>query len=186
MGSEYTFLHDLDDAYVYDDLSARIEKSDIHNFAVQYDASDAQAAVDLSSANVQTLLDERDACKSLWLNLWGWGFDHGQIIMQIAKHYDVSPRLAHVLCPGAGQSAKPPPKVSPQTKNILQKSAFDQAVRLEEAGSSHSLQESELTDTQEPASTEFANIINALWHFCTVDFGPRYGVHWLECIVLPA
>jgi len=52
MGNEHTFLHDLDVAYVYNDLSARLQKSDTHNFAVQYDASDAQAAVNVSSANV--------------------------------------------------------------------------------------------------------------------------------------
>ena len=100
----------------------------------------------------------------------------------MAKHYEISPRLAHFLCPRKTQPGATV-TLSPQSKND---SSFEEAKRLEEAESSTSSEDVFTQQTTKPQLGCFTDIVNALWHFCTVDFGRRYlCIGWNALFFLP-
>ena len=88
-----------------------------------------------------------DEFPCLWLNLCGWTPKQESITQKIAKQYQLSPRLAHFMCPWSNSVTQAPPSSTASTLP------------------------SDLKSTQ---TFSFANTFNAVWHFCTVDFGRHY------------
>lgn len=186
MEHKHDFLQDFDDSKIFHDVSGSLESAQVHNFAIQFDAQAALGSLNLDANQVQRLLDSRNegATKSscLWINLWGWNEDHEDIIKRVAKYYQLSPRLAHFLCPGGSRSA---PGSTPKP-NRKKDATFEEAKRLEEANSSNSSELAAMEQAPEPQIGSFTDIVNALWHFCTVDFGRRYlCIGWNALFFLP-
>ena len=186
MEAKHTFLQDLDSSKNFRDLSRSLETAEVNNFAAYFNAQTACSSVNVRPDQAQQLLDTRaqdDAKTScLWINLWGWAEDHERIIQKVAKHYDLSPRLAHFLCPRKAPSGVKS-TVPPNSKND---SSFEEAKRLEEADSSNSSENVLAEQTTHPQLGGFTDIVNALWHFCTVDFGRRYlCIGWNALFFLP-
>jgi Mg2+ and Co2+ transporter CorA len=187
METEHTFMQDLDNKDVFRDLSANLESPEVHNFVAQFDAQRALSSLNLTADQAQRLLDSRGqgetSTSCLWINLWGWNKDHEDIIKKVANHYELSPRLAHFLCPRGNHSATKPAPPPSSTND----STFEEAKRLEAARCSQSSELAPTERTQEIQVDNFTDIVNALWHFCTVDFGRRYlCIGWNALFFLPS
>lgn len=165
MARSFGPLHDLDDPRTFDSYSSLAEQSMCRNFAVQFNASEALSGLNLTVQDVRQLLtsrNQRDKSSCLWLNLWGWTQEHQAMIADIAQQYQLSPRLAHSMCPRSQTNGRPP---SMSFGNSAANGPRPSPI--------------------EPASS-MADIFNAVWHFGTVDFGPRYiCIGWNALFFLP-
>lgn len=171
-------LQNVDQEAAYRKFYADLQLPGTQNFAVQFDADKASCAVDISRKGVQDLLESRrhdpdNQKPCLWINLWGWGSEHQAIVKLVADHYDVSPRLAHVICPTPSQK-----KQIEQASMFADKGTnFQHADAAEKASLSSPASGRKSLDTARTKRTmpkSIADIANDLWHFCTVDFGRRY------------
>lgn len=177
-------LHDIDIQADFDACFANLEDPSTRNFAVQFDAEHVSCAVNLGKEDIALILDSSTTtsrpCR--WINLWGWDQSHRSTVEFLADRYDVSPRLTHLLCP-----QQPEQRKSGHTHSIemhhdtrpapLPISQIANADDLEKAISS----KSDITnDDSAPGHCDrkhlftVSDIIDELWHFCSVDWGRRY------------
>lgn len=142
---------DLDVQEVFDNFLAQVHKFECRSLAVEFSPSKVLAGVNLTAQAVDNLLIHRDqqgtGLPCLWINLWGWTQEHQAIIARVAKHYDMSPRLAHAMCPRAHSSS---------------------------AASSARVVSSLAPGTGSSALRSMADVFSTVWHFGTVDVGRRY------------
>lgn len=167
-----TIWHNLDDHLQFDACLEHFKADQVRNFAVQFDAGHARCAVDVDQDVVEALLEtDRTGEQSRtthWLNFWSGARD-AAAITSIAKKYGVPPRLASLLHtqrpPKPSQSARAP--CSPRT---------DFASRMRSADIETGVAEVELSPKVAPQSRApgFGDVIDSLWHFCSVDRGPQY------------
>lgn len=188
MADKRQILHGLSTKTTFDDYCSRLQDPTCRDFAVELDAAATSCAVNLSLETVRGLLEARahssdsnTTTPCFWINLWGWSPEHEQMIKEIAKYYHISPRLAQSLCPkpsSVGRLAAVVPKDN-------DRSPFTEAKTLEEAGFT-SDQASMVSTSENDQSASFSDVFNAVWHFCTVDFGRRYMcIGWNALFFLP-
>ena len=171
------FLHNIDDEKAFDLCQSQLGTPDVNNFAIQFDAEAANCALNLSETSLTNVLAQRKDSSSqqcLWLNLWGWSTQHHEVVGLIARHYNVSPRLAHMLCPKL-YTRNP---TSCSSSSIDRKDPSSPAViETEKASSASSDIEAHAATVARPKQkllTSIADVAEDLWHFCTVDYGQRY------------
>ncbi|KAK5717435.1 hypothetical protein LTR17_016122 [Elasticomyces elasticus] len=166
---------DLDDGPSFESCWKRLKSASVQSFAVDFDTSHAHCALDPSQQDIHTLLTRRrhtDGDKEIqetrWFNFWAADRDT-EAIKAIAKHYGVSPRLTGLLCSTQATPAKiPPKKDSLQKPNNVSQNSSD--ADLEKAVG-HPDVRPEKPVTQ---ASGFGDVVDKLWHFCSVDRGPRY------------
>jgi hypothetical protein len=154
----------LDDKSVFAEDLVVIEQSTCGSFAVQFNTETAFSCVEINNETVQTLLRDRGqsqvSATCLWINLWGWSQENQLILAAIARHYELSSRLAHSMCPST----------------LLPRA---------ELGSLDPNGGKPAAKVPRPASS-MADVFEAVWHFGSVDFGHRYiCLGWNALFFLP-
>jgi hypothetical protein len=145
-------FRNLDDKTIFTEDLKVIEQSNCASFAVQFNTDTASSCVKVDHKMVENLVRGRGQIKDpstcLWINLWGWSQENQSILAAIARHYELSPRLAHSMCPSTpAQRAKP---------TLTTLNSGEPAANM-----------------PQPASS-MADVFEAVWHFGSVDFGHRY------------
>jgi hypothetical protein len=187
LGNDNNDLFNIDEEDDFEKSWGQLKDPKTTNFAVIFDAHQSHSRSNLSPDEVSTCLESRkseanNGNQCLWLNLWGWQPEHHEIIKLIAHHYDVSPRLTHVICP-VQQTAQ---AVMLGAQNL---DPAQEKVDLEE----NSTSSSQLDPDPAPVSqkkhrmpSSMADIAEDLWHFNTVDYGQRYVcICWNALFFLP-
>ncbi|EXJ56745.1 hypothetical protein A1O7_07089 [Cladophialophora yegresii CBS 114405] len=179
-------VYDLDEPAAFTACKTVLQQPKTENFVVGFNSAKAQCAVDIDQQEALNWLygESRDESRTLWFNFWASEAQR-PIIEAVAKHYDLSPRLAGLLCP-AMATASEQQGGTPATDSNSGSSGSG-------SGSGSSGPEKSTADVEKgiargqtlqqplkpryPTGLEgmtFSEVVQRLWHFCSVDFGRRY------------
>lgn len=170
---------DLDAASSLALCSKRLRDRETRNFAVTFNTDKAHGAIDLTPQDVESLIHKPTEAEprthsTRWLNFWA-GHKDADSIKAIARRYGLSSRLAAQLC-AARAGPKRPPIVDDEKeyRHKLKDCVTDaHATNSDiESASGHSVTRSQ--SRSEFKSPGFGDIVDNLWHFCSVDRGPDY------------
>lgn len=177
---------DLDDQAAFDRCQKQLDAESTTNFVVYFDDDRASCATNISEANVKHVLYNRHEAdvqnQCLWINLWGWTREHHEIVKAVAREYEVSPRLAHMVCPKPTSNSGAAPSAVPSH------STSDLSDDLEKANIRPTIASTE-GSTKPPgrkAIRGISDIVEDLWHFYSFDIGRRYiSLSWNAVFFVP-
>ncbi|RAQ68185.1 hypothetical protein AFCA_010639 [Aspergillus flavus] len=172
-------FHNIDDEGQFRAYLGYLQDVQTRNFMLDFGNDDAWCAVDLEEEDIATLLRgvKPRFFGTRWINIWS-PEQQKDLIKTITSHYGISERLQGMMC--TDPVARPSQSTSPLTDGLREKN--DE--RLPRVLRKNDLEEAqELKDLSDPAEIQaaasfrgltFAHVTNQIWHFCSVDYGPRY------------
>ncbi|RHZ46669.1 hypothetical protein CDV55_100792 [Aspergillus turcosus] len=175
-------FRDIDDESCFYAYVRRLRDAQTQNFVLDFGNDDAWCAMNLGQEGFGLLLRKpKPKCfGTRWINIWA-PEEQKDAIKEITSYYGVSERLQGMMCtdPVAAPSKPPAPVQSLRASfhRSIDRSHRPRMEDLEEAVSLKNL--SDPDDIQKAASFRgltFAHVTNQIWHFCSVDHGPRWTV----------
>ncbi|KAE8348855.1 hypothetical protein BDV28DRAFT_142567 [Aspergillus coremiiformis] len=172
-------FHDIDDEAHFRAYLGHLQDAKTQNFVLDFGNDDAWCAVDLQEEDIALLLRSAKPrfFGTRWINIWA-PEQQKDLIKTITSYYGVSERLQGMMC--TDPVARPP-----QFTTSFVNSAHDRKIeRSHRASRSNDLEEAHaLKDLADPDEIQaaasfrgltFSHVTNQIWHFCSVDYGPRY------------
>ncbi|KEY82784.1 hypothetical protein BA78_4925 [Aspergillus fumigatus] len=160
-------FRDIDEESCFNAYNSRLRDSQTQNFVLDFGNEDAWCAMNLSHEDFSLL------------NQIALGLGGCELLSEITSYYGVSERLQGMMCT---DPVTAPPKAPAPVQSLrasfhrsIDRSHRPRMEDLEEAVSLKFL--SDPDDIQNAASFRgltFAHVTNQIWHFCSVDHGPRY------------
>ncbi|KKK24604.1 hypothetical protein P175DRAFT_0432568 [Aspergillus ochraceoroseus IBT 24754] len=151
------------------------------NFVLDFGNEDAWCAVNLEREDLTTLLSHnKPKCiGTRWINIWA-PEEQKDLIKAITTYYGVSERLQGMMCTDPVTRTLPPKQTQPPRKSFQSKNSSRQTRSyidgdIEEGHMVKNL--ASLEEIQTVASFRgltFGHVVDQIWHFCSVDYGPRY------------
>jgi Mg2+ and Co2+ transporter CorA len=168
-------FYNIDDEAAFNECQSQLRSSAASCLLVYFNDDVARAATNLSRQQLEFVLQNRhqeDAQgQCLWINLWGWSAEHHEIVNMIAQEYDVSQRLAHMICPkpsevpgSSSTSGNRPTSDSSQLRDV-------EMAKFVHASSSGS---GDTSPGRRKDLRSIGDVVNDLWHFYSFDIGRRY------------
>ncbi|KAH3364307.1 hypothetical protein KXW94_005697 [Aspergillus fumigatus] len=173
-------FRDIDEESCFNAYNRRLRDSQTQNFVLDFGNEDAWCAMNLSHEDFSLLLrkPKPNCFGTRWINIWA-PEEQKNVIKEITSYYGVSERLQGMMCT---DPVTAPPKAPAPVQSLrasfhrsIDRSHRPRMEDLEEAVSLKFL--SDPDDIQNAASFRgltFAHVTNQIWHFCSVDNGPRY------------
>lgn len=173
-------FRDIDEESCFNAYNRRLRDSQTQNFVLDFGNEDAWCAMNLSHEDFSLLLrkPKPNCFGTRWINIWA-PEEQKNVIKEITSYYGVSERLQGMMCT---DPVTAPPKAPAPVQSLrasfhrsIDRSHRPRMEDLEEAVSLKFL--SDPDDIQNAASFRgltFAHVTNQIWHFCSVDHGPRY------------
>ncbi|KAE8413288.1 ADP-ribosylation factor [Aspergillus pseudocaelatus] len=172
-------FHNIDDEAQFRAYLGYLQDAQTRNFMLDFGNDDAWCAVDLEAEDIATLLRSAKPrfFGTRWINIWS-PEEQKDLIKTITSHYGISERLQGMMCTD--------PVVRPSQSTASSANGFREKNedRLPRVSRKNDLEEAqELKDLSDPAEIQaaasfrgltFAHVTNQIWHFCSVDYGPRY------------
>ncbi|KAJ5769656.1 hypothetical protein N7520_004215 [Penicillium odoratum] len=177
-GSLRDKFKDIDDNTNFRTYMHLLEKSETQNFVLDFGNEDAYCATDLVSVDFKALLSQpRSKCfGTRWIHLWA-PEEQTETIKVIMSLYGLSERLQGLMSApvcSPVQTATAPNKRRSRTRDVDLDHEFndlENALALKNLN----LREHEgLHDTSSFKHLTFSQVTNQIWHFSSVDHGPRY------------
>ncbi|KGO68267.1 Small GTPase superfamily, ARF/SAR type [Penicillium italicum] len=149
------------------------------NFVLDFGNEEAWCASNLGTHELKLLLSKpRDRCfGTRWINIWA-PEEQKESIRAITKYYGVSERLQGMMCT---EPVHPAPKTTPTplpTKRSSQSShvvpSFQHEVDDAENALKHIADPDKSSESASFKNLTFAQVTDQIWHFSSVDHGPRY------------
>ena len=178
-------FRDLDDPTVFAHCWSRLQEAQTQNLAVSFDNEQANCALNLSCTEIDGFLTKPGSSTNTtrWLNFWG-GHAQKDDIKTIARRYGVSPRLLNLLCPetpvektGPSVNGRPIADLSIESSSRASHkpaSCKDDDAEKGLPASTPSSPKDEPPTKMREKHDAIGNIVDDLWHFCSVDRGQRY------------
>ncbi|RHZ43210.1 uncharacterized protein CDV56_100933 [Aspergillus thermomutatus] len=175
-------FRDIDEESCFHAYLRRLRDAQTQNFVLDFGNDDAWCAMNLGQEDFGLLLRKpKPKCfGTRWINIWA-PEEQKDAIKEITSYYGVSERLQGMMCtdPVAAPPKAPAPVQSLRASfhRSIDRSHRPRMEDLEEAVSLKNL--SDPDDIQKAASFRgltFAHVTNQIWHFCSVDHGPRWTV----------
>ncbi|GAQ10775.1 hypothetical protein ALT_8096 [Aspergillus lentulus] len=173
-------FRDIDEESCFYAYNRRLRDAQTQNFVLDFGNDDAWCAMNLKQEDFDLLLRKPILIltTSARSNIWA-PEEQKDVIKEITSYYGVSERLQGMMCtdPVAAPPKAPAPVQSLRASfhRSIDRSHRPRKEDLEEAVSLRNL--SDPDDIQKAASFRgltFAHVTNQIWHFCSVDHGPRY------------
>ncbi|KAJ5147270.1 uncharacterized protein N7443_001137 [Penicillium atrosanguineum] len=172
-------FHDIDDKIHFKPYMKRLSDPLTKNFVLDFGNEDAYCATDLEEDEIQLLLRKpRAKCfGTRWINFWT-PEEQKASIKAITTHYGVSERLQGMMCTDPAIH-RPQPVVLPNKRQSRSRSRdFDSTIdELDDVESAIYLKNLPEQDAMHDAPSfkhlTFAHVTNQIWHFSSVDHGPR-------------
>ncbi|EAW22692.1 uncharacterized protein NFIA_013820 [Aspergillus fischeri NRRL 181] len=173
-------FRDIDEESCFYAYNKRLRDAQTQNFVLDFGNDDAWCAMNLRQEDFGLLLRKPILIltTSGRSNIWA-PEEQKDVIKEITSYYGVSERLQGMMCtdPVAARPEAPAPVQSLRASfhRSIDRSHRPRMEDLEEAVSLKNL--SDPDDIQKAASFRgltFAHVTNQIWHFCSVDHGPRY------------
>ena len=157
---------DIDTERGFAEAVAKVEHISTRNFYVEFDADSALCDIDLNPAGVVDIIKPSRLSSTTvrWLNFWAWNADFEPAFEEIIAKYGISPRLAGLIWPKPPAHEKPNPVNTPKsgTDDLEKASPVD-----EDSGSLSTSSNAQVTDPDQAMG--LTDVLNTLWHFCSVD-----------------
>ncbi|KAJ5166939.1 uncharacterized protein N7482_005720 [Penicillium canariense] len=170
-GSLESRFKDIDDKNNFADYMRQLQNSRTRSFVLDFGNDDAFCATDLNTDDFQGLL-RRSRAKCFgtrWIHIWN-PEQQKDTVKMITSHYGVSERLQGMMYTEPFHAAPQPAKVPP--KKAKRESTQTLEYELDDIES-----ESAMTKRYQTASSRgltFGQVTDQIWHFSSVDHGPRY------------
>lgn len=171
-------FEDLDDQAVCDRIQAALSHPKTNNFAVEFDCKKAYAALDLDVSSINQILqtDRSKASSARWINIWGPELQREAVTL-IANHYGFSPRLLGIMVTEPSTSAKkevPDPEIK-KPDSLFPRKAGNKFRGNGSAGidPEKGQNTSSCGSSTSGPSLNHYDVVNRLWHYCSVDQGPQ-------------
>ncbi|KAJ5941011.1 hypothetical protein N7516_001179 [Penicillium verrucosum] len=177
-GSLVEKFKNIDDKTQFYTAMRCLEDPLTQNFVLDFGNEEAWCASDLGTNELKLLLSKpRDKCfGTRWINIWA-PEEQKESIRAITKHYGVSERLQGMMCT---EPVHPAPKTTPTplpTKRTSQLSSVATSFKHEVDDAENALKHiADQEKSRESASFKnltFAQVTDQIWHFSSVDHGPR-------------
>ncbi|KAE8375228.1 ADP-ribosylation factor [Aspergillus bertholletiae] len=171
-------FHDIDDVTQFRAYLGYLQDAQTRNFMLDFGNDEAWCAVDLEEEDIAALLRSGKPrfFGTRWINIWS-PEQQKDLIKTITSHYGISERLRGMMC--TDPVVRPPQSTAP-VANDLRKND-DRSPRVPRKNDLEEAQElkdlSDAAEIQAAASFRgltFSHVTNQIWHFCSVDYGPRY------------
>ncbi|KAJ9615501.1 hypothetical protein H2200_001576 [Cladophialophora chaetospira] len=172
-------VYDLDDVNVFTACKTVLEQPKTDNFIVSFNSNKAECTINSGKETALRWLqdEQRDEGRTLWLNFWA-SDTQGPIIEAVAKHYGLSPRLAGLLCPPKSPPRPPLSEESNSSRSTTSGGEKISSTTTTDVERGHPL----ISPSRPPNPADltglegmtFGQVVQRLWHFCSVDFGRRY------------
>jgi hypothetical protein len=158
---------DIDTERGFTEAVAKVEHLSTRNFYVEFDADSALCDVDLDSAGIVDIIktSKRSSTTVRWLNFWAWNSDSEPAFEEIIAKYGISPRLAGLIWPKSPEHEKSKPVSTPKSGN----DDLEKASPVDEASSGYLSTSSNAQVIDQHPAMGLTDVLNALWHFCSVD-----------------
>ncbi|KAJ5577039.1 hypothetical protein N7535_003965 [Penicillium sp. DV-2018c] len=176
-GSLVRKFMDIDDETQFHTAIRRLQDPLTQNFLLDFGNEDAWCASDLTTDEMKLLLRKpRAKCfGTRWINIWA-PEEQKESIKAITAHFGVSERLQGMMCT---EPVQPDPKPVPApNKRSSRSSSVAPSFHHELHDPENALKQlSDSVGSGESASFRnltFAQIVDQIWHFSSVDHGPRY------------
>ncbi|KAK5274203.1 hypothetical protein LTR96_000803 [Exophiala xenobiotica] len=166
-------LFDLDDQISFDTCVARLKLPQTENFIVRFDSDGASCAVDVKEDEALKWLqpENRADHQVVWLNFWASSLQKGTIAA-VAKKYGLSPRLTGLLFPATASAP------STGTTGTSNGAVATPGITKDKNTHLTDLEKGAIRTVRTPQpgwkGISFGDVVNNLWHFCSVDFGRHY------------
>ncbi|KAJ5204496.1 uncharacterized protein N7498_005375 [Penicillium cinerascens] len=172
-------FHDIDDKTHFKPYMKRLSDPLTTNFVLDFGNEDAFCATDLDKDEFKLLLSKpRAKCfGTRWINIWAPEQQKASI-KALTTHYGVSERLQGMMCTDP-VIPRQQPAVLPN-KRHSRSHEFDSTIDhelddVENAIALKTLPEQDaMHDSPSFKHLTFAHVTNQIWHFSSVDHGPRY------------
>ncbi|RAH72805.1 uncharacterized protein BO66DRAFT_317022 [Aspergillus aculeatinus CBS 121060] len=173
-------FRDIDDASNLKHYRALLQDPQARNFVLDFGNEDAWCAVNLDQEEVALLLrkPKPNCYGTRWINIWA-PEQQKDLIKSITSHYGVSERLQGMMCTDpVERPSKPPVPAEPSRTSYSRHRDRLPSNRLNDLEEGNALRN--LTNAEEISALAsfrgltFAHVIDQIWHFCSVDYGPRY------------
>ncbi|RAO65574.1 uncharacterized protein BHQ10_001586 [Talaromyces amestolkiae] len=173
----------IDDAHNFRQCQQKLLTSTTRNFVLDFGDQDAWCGFDLEKDEFMSLMkDQRPKMfGTRWIHLWA-PETQKESVNALANQYGLSYRLVKMMCSDPVRQMN----TTVAEPNVLEMSvsADESEEKTQHNVSSGDLEGAYHLDRLDPvaASAEvaslgylsFSNIINQIWHFCSVDYGPKY------------
>ncbi|PYI19394.1 hypothetical protein BO86DRAFT_328078 [Aspergillus japonicus CBS 114.51] len=173
-------FRDIDDAANLKHYRTLLQDPQARNFVLDFGNEDAWCAVNLDKEEIALLLRKpKPKCYGTrWINIWA-PEQQKDLIKSITSHYGVSERLQGMMRTDPVEPPSKPP-VSAEPSRISYSRHRDRlpSSRMKDLEEGNTLRN--LTNPEEISALAsfrgltFAHVIDQIWHFCSVDYGPRY------------
>ena len=180
---------DLDHDAPFQTALETIGSSECKNFAVFFNIAEATSTTNLKSDSLLSWHQSHNPESGVrWYNFW---VDHDQrpLIESLAREYNVSPRLIGFLCPaGRSNLTRSTTEIAQSNQGLVAPSQNSSDIDdIEKTVSVHANANTVSTlDAKEILERiGVADLVENLWHFCTIDWGHRYvyiGVNTLSSV----
>ena len=165
---------DIDTERGFAETVSKVEHLSTRNFFVEFDADSALCEVDLNPAGIVDIIKTSRISSTTvrWLNFWSWNSDFEPAFEAIIAKYGISPRLAGLIWPKSPvhDLAKSRPISTPNSGT----DDLEKASSVEEDSSGLLSTSSNAQVTNPDQTMSLLDVLNALWHFCSVDSGRRF------------
>ena len=172
-----TLLQNIDNQLVYDDLKDSFSAWSTENFLLQFNSSEASAALNVNAEQLQGLFDQKGTggAFTTWINIW-LPNSQGAILEWIGKRYGLSSRLLAIMqskhiimhdrqSPGDQQGQG---FMQEKTGAVFPKSSIgDIESNLSTTNSTRSFSKGMNQDSH-------YRIADKIWHYSSVDWGEKY------------
>ncbi|KAJ5117022.1 hypothetical protein N7456_001370 [Penicillium angulare] len=176
-GSLWNWFKDIDQLEHFRTYMQRLEKPETQNFVLDFGNEDAYCATNLGTNELKSLLSQpRSKCfGTRWIHLWA-PEEQTETIRAMTSLYGVSERLQGMMCTAPVIT---PPKETAQSKPRRSKTRdLDPTHELDDIENAFALknipQHESTHDTSSFKHLTFSQVTDQIWHFSSVDHGPRY------------
>ena len=178
------YLDNLDDPYFLDRVETSILDRGASNFALFFDDSQASGALNISANELEQFLDAKKfpgqnqttATPSVtrWINFWTPN-EQRESLGLIAKRYDFSARLLKLM---ETDPPEPPAPLPTKDETAATPKAYWERVTRRSDDYEHHAGDPRLVEMEPVADQALKlnhyDIVREIWHFFSVDFGPKY------------
>ncbi|KAE8145999.1 ADP-ribosylation factor [Aspergillus avenaceus] len=172
-------FHDIDNEVQFRTYLGHLQDAQTRNFVLDFGNDDAWCAVNLGQDDIASLL--RSAKPKFfgtrWINIWA-PEQQKELIKTITTHYGVSERLQGMMCTDPAERPSKSAVSPPDNLRVRNTDQTPRVPRMNDIEEAHALQDLSDPDQVQAAASfrglTFGHVTDQIWHFCSVDYGPRY------------
>ena len=172
---------DLDDATHFDHCLRLAQSPVTRNFVLDFSDSASWVSFDLSTSNVEALVqaERPQALRTRWINIWH-PEHHGPMLEVLAKRYDFSPRLLVLMSSDPrndGNAASNLPIIggAKRRRNLWKRRSPAAVPNSDlEKGTNELMEDASILSYDSVAQSNLYTIVRDLWHYSSMDFGRNY------------